>query len=1221
MTTTVNTNKGINELQGWLILKRQWLNRPTLSLAYNLRKQHPNVDLCAILGFHGLLEAPQIETIRKLSYQLLAEREAQQGAQQTNPSKPTEPTPKTDAPQQSAPQQSGASPSPQTDPGVHGNIMLELDGNTALSSIYLPDQTSTDQTGPDAAGPAKADRARPFSVDGATVYTGSPITEAKPSQATLEDLQAERQRQGMSLDGETTAMNLLSIDQDTKVARRSRLLPRPADLGEEDLNKTTPQKQAATAPASGAIPPPVLGNDPSASEDNKLLMDTWQSFVGNTGEIGTFKILGEISRGGMAMILRGVDKRTKQPAAIKFNLFNNAEDVIRRFTREIDTLSTFQHRNLPMFYESGLHNGLFYYAMELIPGPTLKELTDTRFGQSDIVELDTETVLVFLKQIAEAVDYCHRRGIIHRDLKPQNVVIDRVRNRAVLIDFGVLKPVQHTQIGVEMTQLTKTGDFIGTPAYMAPEQIDPSKRFGPICRQSDAWAFGVMSFYAFTGRLPFVSENIVDLINEITEGQFPSVREFDPSLPSWLDSLIQQCLLLDATERPSFSDIVECIEDGLKSPLVQAQSTKSWFLPVMVVSMTGLMMALVLGLSLLFANLTPTLHRFPQAKCLESPTNKPEARLVGEFSKANGMLRVSRKTNDHLEIIKNFRAGATGQFEVSVPLRAGTNVLQISAVESQCIPVEITVVQDRGPPTISFLSSNLNRGRINKLQTLEIAGLLKDVSRCTLRVNNSEVTLDSDGSFVFKVPDKKAIQTLVFEAQDSFGFQSRVTVKVTTPAYETYKKEQARRNKIGSESRKRWGKLWLTEHPLWTFHTQSYWWIVGQQLNNGLKVNEPPKVERRRSLAGMNREQREAEKQRLKLWGILGNLNQWRLASRSERTRIIDMVRRRLGPKYSLKRTRTTKRASGLPGYRMVTFKHDPSGIEFNLIPGGSVSFSPSNMDLKRFEKAFYMNGPISPENAPERVEEFVETLKIMSDRVLAFLKLQKILGLPENSSTLECVEHLRKRPELLRDVKEALTTMRNMRSGGGNDNGSGAQPQAMTFKIPAHLMATTETTVAQWARIKQQNPPTDNAFHPQTQVTVQDIKRVLKSSPRAEGLRLPYHCEWIYDCLAGDTIDSWTPRGLKIWDLKTSHSQLDSVDGPRSGNAFALRDMLGNAEEFCLSAWQAKIEGRVQALWPVTAGGHCATARFMISPQFHRISARNQGTTVTGFRFVAPIP
>ena len=175
-------------------------------------------------------------------------------------------------------------------------------------------------------------------------------------------------------------------------------------------------------------------------------------------QLGHFVILEELGRGGMAIVYKAIDTRTDEEVALKilYDQWINDTEIINRFVREAEVISSLNHANIVPIRDYGEIDGRLYLALSYMDGGTLED----KFNVPRAVSY--KATLNILKQVAQALDYAHTQGVIHRDLKLPNILLDQ-NNNVYLSDFGIARLI-------DSTRLTATGHIAGTPMYMSPEQ-------------------------------------------------------------------------------------------------------------------------------------------------------------------------------------------------------------------------------------------------------------------------------------------------------------------------------------------------------------------------------------------------------------------------------------------------------------------------------------------------------------------------------------------------------------------------------------------------------------------------------------------------------------------------------------------------------------------------------------------------------------------------------
>jgi CheY-like chemotaxis protein/predicted Ser/Thr protein kinase len=242
--------------------------------------------------------------------------------------------------------------------------------------------------------------------------------------------------------------------------------------------------------------------------------------------LGGYRLHELIGRGGMGVVYRAEHLHLARTVALKLLLPELAGDASfrERFLRESRTAAALDHPNLVTVYDAGEADALLYIAMQYIDGTDLAALL------ADEGALEPERALTILGQLAQALDRAHSVGIVHRDVKPGNVLIDA--HRAYLTDFGLTRSLSSERA------LTVDGRFVGTVAYMPPEQIEG----GPLDPRSDVYALGCMLYQALTGAVPFGKDSDVSVIYAHLQEPPPSTARAKPGLPSGLDAVIAKAL-------------------------------------------------------------------------------------------------------------------------------------------------------------------------------------------------------------------------------------------------------------------------------------------------------------------------------------------------------------------------------------------------------------------------------------------------------------------------------------------------------------------------------------------------------------------------------------------------------------------------------------------------------------------------------------------------------
>jgi len=238
----------------------------------------------------------------------------------------------------------------------------------------------------------------------------------------------------------------------------------------------------------------------------------------------------ELGRGAMAVVHRAFDSQRGCEIAVK-RLLLSAEydpadlaDVRARFLREARAARALTHPDILQVYEIGESGGDAWIAMELVHGQDLSHHTHP----SNL--LPVREVLQVATRVARALDHAHRQGVIHRDIKPANIMYERTTGSVKIMDFGIARIADGSR--------TRTGLVLGTPSYMAPEQLAGMSVDG----RSDLYALGVVMYQLLSARLPHQSESMARLMYEIANERVADVRELRPGLPEALAMVLALAL-------------------------------------------------------------------------------------------------------------------------------------------------------------------------------------------------------------------------------------------------------------------------------------------------------------------------------------------------------------------------------------------------------------------------------------------------------------------------------------------------------------------------------------------------------------------------------------------------------------------------------------------------------------------------------------------------------
>ena len=252
--------------------------------------------------------------------------------------------------------------------------------------------------------------------------------------------------------------------------------------------------------------------------------------VGKT--LGKYRIVETLGRGGMGVVYKAVDETLDREVAIKiFSADLDEQDVVTRFRTEATTLAKLNHPEIATIYELYRWESDLLMVMEYVRGETLEKLSH-RSGP-----LPPERAAYLAAQVLGALDYAHRSGIVHRDLKPANVMVND-QGHVKVMDFGIARV-----LGAAHT--TMDGFMMGTPAYMAPEQVLGQE----VDPRADLYSVGVVFYRLLTGTLPFRSDTVIGMVQKQVSDQPTPARVHRADIPDWCEAVLTRALAKLPAER------------------------------------------------------------------------------------------------------------------------------------------------------------------------------------------------------------------------------------------------------------------------------------------------------------------------------------------------------------------------------------------------------------------------------------------------------------------------------------------------------------------------------------------------------------------------------------------------------------------------------------------------------------------------------------------------
>jgi serine/threonine protein kinase len=275
-------------------------------------------------------------------------------------------------------------------------------------------------------------------------------------------------------------------------------------------------------------------------------------------KIGQYTVVSQIGRGGMGVVYKARDESLNRFVAIKVLNEQLTEDstFLQRFVREAQAAAGLSHPNIVQIFFIGEDNGHPYFVMEFVSGRSLDQLLRAE-GR-----IDNPRASQLILQAAHGLSAAHDKGIIHRDIKPANLILDD-RGLLKIADFGLALPVD------AHTQLTATGMFVGTPGYLAPEQVSGEK----ADHRTDIYALGVTFYLLLTGTPPFRGESPLALVKQIMDSEPADVSSLNPNVDAATRRILSRMIAKDRAQRyQNCHELVADLEEYLATQGVRSMT-------------------------------------------------------------------------------------------------------------------------------------------------------------------------------------------------------------------------------------------------------------------------------------------------------------------------------------------------------------------------------------------------------------------------------------------------------------------------------------------------------------------------------------------------------------------------------------------------------------------------------------------------------------------------
>jgi eukaryotic-like serine/threonine-protein kinase len=291
------------------------------------------------------------------------------------------------------------------------------------------------------------------------------------------------------------------------------------------------------------------------------------SWIGRSFE-GRYRIEAQLGNGGVGRVYRARHLRLDRPVALKvLHKQHNERWVSRqRFEREARALGQLSHPHIVAVTDFGIEGDVPFLVMELLSGQDLTALL--RGGA-----LAPALACRYTLQLLDGLGFVHGQGLVHRDIKPGNVYLERAEGsaeRVKLLDFGLARLV----VPSGDASVSRHGEVLGTPAYMAPERIGSPESVDP---RADVYGAGALVYFLATGRPPFDGKTEADILRDVLSAEAPRLRDVLPQVPPALDELVARCLAKDADLRPRGIDEIIAVLSSLDVEGWTREDARAWW--------------------------------------------------------------------------------------------------------------------------------------------------------------------------------------------------------------------------------------------------------------------------------------------------------------------------------------------------------------------------------------------------------------------------------------------------------------------------------------------------------------------------------------------------------------------------------------------------------------------------------------------------------------------
>lgn len=422
----------------------------------------------------------------------------------------------------------------------------------------------------------------------------------------------------------------------------------------EDSDK--PEKAQSHAVPLAPLPPDFKSSGPDEGSIESLATLAQQpgeaSSTTTTEEmpqIPGYEIIRILGQGGMGTVFLAKEEALQREVALKLVAQGVAgsQALRTRFDAEVKTLAALQHPHIAQLFSAGQHNRTPYFVMEFVDGPTLNEHAKT--------PMDAKTAANFMISLCDAIAYCHQQGVLHRDLKPSNILLTR-DHQPKIADFGLAKAINSD------SSSTRTGEVLGTPGYMSPEQASGVvKNLDGRC---DVYGLGAILFRLLTGRAPFVAAEPFQTVMMVLSEDPIRPRKLVPNVPTDLEIICLKCLEKNTSRR--YSSVVDLKNDlvcFLEGRPISARATSplrkcvKWVKrnPTMTVAISSVLIAIIGAIAGLALHNNTLAHELGRSKRLANRGSEFAKWITSEHLQSLDQISgTTRSRGELVEQVKQF---------------------------------------------------------------------------------------------------------------------------------------------------------------------------------------------------------------------------------------------------------------------------------------------------------------------------------------------------------------------------------------------------------------------------------------------------------------------------------------------------------------------------------------------------------------------------------------